>query len=193
MSAPLDAARTNPMEGGVSYTLSHRLFRLVWNLAWAMLASWTPPPLHGWRRFLLRLFGANIDGRPHVYGSAQIWYPPNLTLGHMAVLGPHSICYCMAPTEIGAYATISQHAFLCAGSHDVDDPHFQLIAKSISIGPSAWVASRAFVGPGVIVGEGAVLGACAVATRNYYEPWTIYAGNPAKKIRARKLPRTREA
>ncbi|MGH6957429.1 MAG: hypothetical protein ACREEW_12265, partial [Caulobacteraceae bacterium] len=62
----------------------------------------------------------------------------------------------------------------------------QLVARPIEIGPRAWIAAEAFVGPGVTVGEGAVLGARGVAMRDL-EPWTIYAGNPATPLRRREV------
>jgi putative colanic acid biosynthesis acetyltransferase WcaF len=39
--------------------------------------------------------------------------------------------------------------------------------------------------PNVICGEGAVLGAGAIAS-SHLEPWSVYAGNPAKFIKERK-------
>ncbi|RYH07520.1 MAG: putative colanic acid biosynthesis acetyltransferase, partial [Alphaproteobacteria bacterium] len=72
-----------------------------------------------------------------------------------------------------------------AGTHDVDDPLFQLRAYPIVIGPKAWVAAESFVGPGVTVGEGAVLGARGVTVKDLPE-WTVSAGNPARRIRERK-------
>jgi putative colanic acid biosynthesis acetyltransferase WcaF len=45
------------------------------------------------------------------------------------------------------------------------------------------------VGPGVNVGEGAVLGLGSVATRDL-EPWSVYAGVPAVKVKERKRPAT---
>ncbi|RZI93474.1 MAG: putative colanic acid biosynthesis acetyltransferase, partial [Variovorax sp.] len=57
---PLDARQARPHQGGPSFTLSNRLFRALWNVSWAVLASWTPPPLRGWRRFLLKAFGAQL-------------------------------------------------------------------------------------------------------------------------------------
>ena len=90
----------------------------------------------------------------------------------------------MAPIRIGANAVISQRAHLCAGTHDIDDAHFQLKAMPIDIGAAAWVATEAFVGPGVVVGEGAVLGARGVTVKDL-EAWSVYAGNPARFIRLR--------
>ena len=82
------------------------------------------------------------------------------------------------------YAIVSQCSFLLAGTHDIDDPNFQLQTKPIHIGRRAWVAACAIVGPGVTIGEGAVLGGGGVAFKDL-EPWTVYAGNPARRVRAR--------
>jgi len=161
------------------------MLRALWVVTWGLLAAWTPPVLHGWRRWLLRLFGAAIAPTARIYGSVRVWYPPNLVVGDNAVLGPGVHCYSMAPIRIGAHATVSQRAHLCAGTHDVDDAHFQLLAMPIEIGAKAWIATEAFVGPGVVVGEGAVLGARGVTVKNL-DAWGIYAGNPARFIRARR-------
>lgn len=185
MSRPLDAEISAPREGGPSFPLSQRLIRAIWNIVWTLGASWTPPFMHGWRRKLLVLFGATIARDAHVYGSAKIWYPANLKMGKLSALGPAADCYTMAPIEIGAYAIISQGAHLCAGSHDIDDPNMQLIARPIKIGDYAWVAAGAFVGPGAILGEGTVLGARGVVSGKSLDPWAVYAGNPARKIRER--------
>lgn len=184
MSQALDASRSRPLEGGATFPLSHRLYRSIWNLTWWLLASWTPPPMRSWRRFLLRLFGARIAPTAGIYGSVRIWYPPNLEVGEHAYIGPGANLYCMASMTIHAHALVSQGAHLCGGTHDMSDPHFQLIARPIVVGERAWIAAEAFVGPGVTVGEGAVLGARAVATRDL-EPWTVYRGNPAEPLKSR--------
>ena len=182
----LDAQVSKPTEGGASFSLFNRLFRLAWICAWGLLASWTPPFMVGWRRFLLRCFGASISRSAMVCSSVKIWYPPYLTLGDHATLGPGARVYCQAPVYIGAYAIVSQRAHLCAGEHDIDDPHFQLVSQPIRIEARAWVAAEAFVGPGVIIGEGAVLGARGVAFKDL-AAWHVYAGNPAKMVRERKI------
>jgi putative colanic acid biosynthesis acetyltransferase WcaF len=181
----LDARAAGSRAGGASFPLRHRLLRAAWIGCWGLLASWTPPMLHGWRRTLLRLFGASVAKTARIHGSVRVWYPPNLTLGDNALVGPGVHCYSMAPIRIGADAVVSQRAHLCAGTHDVDDPHFQLKAMPIEIGAGAWVATEAFVGPGVAIGEGAVLGARGVTVKDL-DAWGIYAGNPARFIRTRR-------
>lgn len=140
--------------------------------------------MHSWRAMLLRLFGARIGVGARIYGSARIWLPANLVIGENAVIGPGANCYCMATITIGPNATISQNAHLCAGGHDIDSPHFQLVARPITIGDSAWVAADAFVGPGVSIGSGAVLGARGVAAKDL-QSMGVYVGNPARLLRYR--------
>lgn len=182
---PLDAKVASSVFGAPSFSLANRMVRAVWSVTWLFLASWTPPPMHGWRRFLLRLFGARIAPTARVYRSTTVWLPSNLEMGAYAVLGPDVTCYCQAPILLGDFAQVAQGCHLCAGTHDVDDPNFQLITKPIVIGKRAWIAADAFVGPGVTVGEGAVLGARGVTFKNL-EPWTIYAGNPVRALRRRR-------
>lgn len=182
----LSAKSSGAVFGGPSFTLRHRVFRAVWSVTWLLLASWTPPPLHPWRRFLLRLFGAKIASTARIYGSVSIWYPPNLEMGAYSVLGWRTLCYNMNLVRLEDFANVAQHCFLLGGSHDIDDPSFQLITKPIVIGRYAWVAGCATVGPGVTMKEGSVLGGAAVTFRDL-EPWTVYVGNPAKPIRKRKV------
>jgi putative colanic acid biosynthesis acetyltransferase WcaF len=182
----LDAKIANTRHGGPSFSVRHRLTRLAWALVWNSLGNWTPVPLHSWRRLLLSLIGARLHKTVKVYPGVRVWYPANLSMAEYSCLASGVDCYCMDRIEIGAYALVSQGAYLCGGSHDIDDPSFQLKTRPIFIGDNAWVAAEAFVGPGVTIGKGAVLGARAVAFRDL-APFTVYAGNPARPLRKRKL------
>jgi putative colanic acid biosynthesis acetyltransferase WcaF len=168
-----------------SFSVHHRLFRGFWQVTWLLLAAWTPPALHPWRRLVLKAFGAKVHHLSDVRGSARVWYPRNLTLGEGALIGPKVICYNMAPIELERFALVSQGAHLCAGNHDIDDPDFKIFSKPIVLRAYSWVAADAFVAPGVTVGTGAVLGARGVALDDL-EPWTLYVGNPAVPKRKRK-------
>jgi putative colanic acid biosynthesis acetyltransferase WcaF len=180
----LDAKTSNPIEGGPSFGLGNRLFRVAWKSAWLLLASWTPPSLRGWRGLLLRAFGGTIALSANVYSSARVWDPRNLEMGPHSCLGPRCDCYTMARITLGAYAVVSQDAALCAGTHEIDEPAMQLVVKPIRLGAHSWIAAGAFVGPGVSVGEGAVLGARGVAFKDL-KAWSVYIGNPATFLRNR--------
>lgn len=182
----LQASRHRPLDGGASFSLGNRMFRAAWILSWTLLARWTPPPLHGWRRLVLRAFGARVGKGVRIHASTRVWYPPNLQLGDNVLLGPGAYCYNQGRIEIGSRTVISQGAHLCASSHDISDPDFQLIVRPISIGANAWVAAEAFIGPGCRVGDGAVVGARAALFRDA-EDWGVYSGNPATLIKTRAL------
>ena len=174
----------HPRFGGATFSRRNRAARALWIVTWKLLASWTPPPCKGWRRMLLRLFGAKLHPTANVRSSARVWWPANLEMGAYSSLGPDVICYNVARVTLENGASVSQRTHLCTGGHDIDDIDFPLVARPILIGRNAWVAAEAFVGPGVSVGEGAVLGARAVTVRDLAS-FTVYAGNPARAIRLR--------
>ena len=183
---PLDASAVNTYEGAPSYSLRDRIGRMVWNVVWAVFARWSPVELHVWRRVILRAFGAKIHKTAKVYPSTQVWLPSNLVMEQFSCLAGDVICYCMAPIHVGEYCTVSQRSTLCAGTHDIRDPNFQLKTKPIKLGARCWVAAEAFVGPGVTIGDGAVVGARGVVMRDV-APWTVVAGNPANVVGPREL------
>ena len=170
-----------------SFGLANKATRVVWGAVWLLLGRFTPPPLWGWRRLLLRLFGAQVGCEARVYGSTSVWLPANLTLGDGALIGPRVRLYNQGAIAVGAHAVVSQDASLCASTHEVEDPAFPLVTRPIEVGAHAWIAAEAFVGPGVTIGEGAVLGARGVAMRDL-EAWAYYAGNPAERLKDRARP-----
>lgn len=182
----LDARKTRPLEGGASFSLANRLSRVVWGLAWLLLARFTPPPLHAWRRLILRAFGAKIGKGARVHASVRVWLPANLELGENTLIGPGAYLYNQGRITIGARTVVSQGAHICASTHDINDPNFQLVVRPITIGEQAWVAAEAFVGPGVTIGDRAVVGARAALFHDA-EPDGVYSGNPARLIKQRQL------
>ena len=140
--------------------------------------------MFGWRRLILRLFGANIGHHVHVYNTAVIYMPWNLEIGDYSGIGEHALVYNLGKIKIGKFATVSQRVHLCAGSHDYTDSALPLLKLPITIGDKSWICADAFIGPNVSVGEGAIVGARAVAVKDVGE-WDIVAGNPAKYIKKR--------
>jgi len=165
------------------YTRSEYIGRVLWALA-TPLFRFSPRPLFGWRRLLLRLFGARIGRDAHIYPSAHIYLPWNLTLGEEASIGEWVLVYNLGPVTIGDRATISHRAHLCAGTHDYRDPTLPLLRLPIQIDSQAWVCADAFVGPGLHIGEGAIVGAAAVVVADV-PAWQIVGGNPAYLIKSR--------
>ena len=167
------------------YSRKEYIGRVLWMLVWPLFRC-SPRPLFGWRRFLLRCFGARVGRAVNIYPSARIEIPWNLDIGDASSIGENVLVYSLGPVRIGPRSTISHNAHLCAGSHDYRDPALPLLRLPVTIGADAWVCAQSFVGPGAVVGDGSVVGAGAVVTGEV-EPWTVVAGNPARFVKKREL------
>jgi putative colanic acid biosynthesis acetyltransferase WcaF len=164
----------------------NKLARAAWQLVWLTLYRPSPLFLHGWRRFLLRSFGARVDVGAHPYPSARIWAPWNLVMGEHSCLSHQVDCYCVDNIYLGTRVTVSQYSYLCTASHDYNCPDMPLVTAPIRIEADAWVTADVFVGPGVTIGEGAVVGARSTVVRDV-EPWTVVAGNPPRLVGKRDM------
>jgi len=167
------------------YSSGEMIRRVMWKVAQPLFRL-SPRRCFGWRRFLLRCFGAKIVRSVRAHPSATIYFPWNLEAGDESAIGEHAFVYNLGRVTMGGRATISHRANICAGTHDHTKPDFPLLRPPITIGPEAWVCADAFVGPGVTIGEGAILGARAVAMKDV-NPWTIVVGNPARESKRREI------
>ena len=163
-----------------------KIRRLLWSMVQNTLYRYSFHTWSGWRAFLLRCFGAKIGRQCTIRRTSRVYYPWLLEMGDLACLGDEANAYNLGKITIEERATISQEAYLCAGTHDFSKMDLPLITRPIVIGKDAWVCARAFVGPGVTIGEGAVVGACAVVMRDV-PPWKIVAGNRATVVGERRL------
>ncbi len=171
---------------GSPWTLWENIVRTIWWLAGKPLFRFSPSGWYGFRRALLRMFGAKIGKGVRIDNSAHIEIPWNLDLKTDVTVGPRAILYSLGKITIGERTIVSQYAHLCAGTHDYQDRRFPLICDPIAIGPDAWIAADAYVGPNVTVGRLSVLGARSSAYKDL-EPQTVYIGNPARPAHKREL------
>lgn len=169
----------------IKYGRSEMLRRVLW-LFGCILFRFSFRTMFGWRAWLLRLFGAKVGKNVHIYNSATIYMPWNLTIGDDSAIGEHAYIYNLGLIDIGARSTISHKAHLCAGTHDYTLTSLPLIKDGIRIGDNVWICADAFVGPGVNVGEGVVVGARAVVMKDVAS-YNVVAGNPAVVIKKRVL------
>jgi len=167
----------------LKYSRTEMMRRIAWSLC-VPLFRFSPRPMFSWRVFLLRLFGAKIGANVHIYNSATIYMPWHLEAGDWSAIGEHAYIYNLGQVIIGSRATLSPHAYICAGTHDYKHSDMALLKQPVTVCDQAWICAAAFVGPGVTIGEGAVVGARAVAMKDV-QPWTIVVGNPAREIGSR--------
>ncbi len=168
------------------FPVRNRFKRSLWKTVQSTLFAWSPAPLHGWRRMLLRVFGASIHPTAHIYPSVRIWAPWNLEMGALSCLSWGVDCYCVDRIRLGDYALVSQYARLIAASHSLHDPYFRLIHKPILLQQGSWICAYAYVGMGVTVGEGAVVAATATVVKDV-DPHMVVGGNPAHPIGRRTI------
>jgi len=162
-------------------------FVQLWWMAQATLFRWSPQIAYGWRRWLLRRFGAKIGKGVQIRPTVEITYPWKLTIGDWSWVGDYVTLYTLGEIHIGDNAVVSQHSYICAASHDYSVPTFNIYDNPVHIEAEAWIAAGVFVAPGVRVGHGAVVGARSVVLKDV-PPMMICAGHPAKAIRPRLAP-----
>ena len=156
----------------------------IWRIVKVTLFRFSPQFCNGWRRFILRLFGAKIGKKVLIRPSAKILYPWFLSIGDFSWIGEEVNLYNMAQISIGSNTVISQKSYLCTGSHDIESKTFDIYAKPITIGDEVWIASDVFIAPDVLIENGAVVGFRSTVTKNLSADM-IYIGNPAKPIKPR--------
>lgn len=167
------------------YDTRELLGRIAWGMG-CIAFRLSPRWLHGFRRWLLRRFGARVGIHVHIYPTVKIQYPWLLEIDDYSAIGDGVRIYNLGPLKIGKRATISQMAHLCGGSHDYQSPEMTLLRSPITIEEDSWVCADAFIGPGVTVGRGAVVGARSVVAKDV-RSWSIVVGNPAREIGERKM------
>jgi putative colanic acid biosynthesis acetyltransferase WcaF len=157
----------------------------AWWLVQFIFFKNSPQFLYGFRRFLLRLFGAKIGKKVLIRPSVQVTYPWKVTIGDYSWVGDEVVLYSLGEIEIGANTVISQRSYICAGSHDYLQSNFPIFAKKIMIQDECWLATDVYVAPGVTIGKGTVVGARSSVFKDLPSN-KICWGSCAKVIRDRK-------
>src|SRR5260370_41903523 len=93
-----------------AFSFHDRLRRLNWNICWSLLYRTSPRPLHSWRSFLLRLFGATLGPNCHFYPRSKVWAPWNLLCADQVTAGRGAGIYNPAPVPVGLRASLSPDA-----------------------------------------------------------------------------------
>jgi putative colanic acid biosynthesis acetyltransferase WcaF len=168
------------------FLFSEKLARYIWNVVYFVAFKFSPRICFSWRSMLLRVFGAKIGAQCKIYPRVKIWLPKKLNIGDGVIIGDDVNLYNIAPIVIGPEVTISQEAFLCTASHNIESQNRELVSSSITIERGAWIFAGAFISMGIKIEEGAIIGAKSVVTKNV-ATFDVVAGNPAKVIKKRKV------
>jgi putative colanic acid biosynthesis acetyltransferase WcaF len=140
--------------------------------------------MYGWRRFLLRLFGAKIGKNVIIRPNVTITYPWKVTIGDYSWIGDNVVLYSLGDIKIGSNVVISQKSYLCAASHDYGKEDFPIWSKKITIEDECWLATDVYVSPGITIEQGTIVGARS-SVFNDLPAYKICVGTPAKPIKDR--------
>ena len=156
----------------------------LWWIVQSILFGLSPQFMYGWRRWLLRCFGATVGKKVLIRPTARITYPWKVCIGDYTWIGDDVVLYSLGEITIGSNVVISQRSYICAASHDYTKPSFDIIASKVQIEEEAWLATDVFVSPGVNIGKGTVVGARSSVFEEL-PAMKICFGSPAKPIRER--------
>lgn len=157
--------------------------RLIWYFVNAMFFK-SSYPLMGPKRFLLRLFGAEIGKKLIIKPHVSIKYPWNLSIGNHCWLGENVWIDNLDKVSIGNNVCISQGALILSGNHNYKSRSFDLMVKPIIIEDGVWIGAKSIVCQGIRCKSHSVLMVNSVANSDL-EEYGIYRGNPAEKIKER--------
>jgi putative colanic acid biosynthesis acetyltransferase WcaF len=156
----------------------------LWWLVQATLFGCSPQALYGFRRWLLRMFGARIGKKVLIRPSAKFTYPWKVKIGDCCWIGDEVVFYSLGDIDVGHSVVISQRSYLCSATHDYQRPTFDMVGSFVCIEDEVWVSADVFVAPGVRIGRGAVIGARSSVFRNL-PPMMVCRGSPALPIHPR--------
>lgn len=134
----------------------------------------------------------------HCGRSVFMWAKHNLKIGDNFYIGKYSIIECDA--TIGDNVILANHVALIGRydhnyqqigtpirlSSQIRDKHYNWkgLTQSIIVENDVWIGFGAIILSGTKIGAGSIIAAGSVITKDV-EPYSIYGGNPAKKIRNR--------
>lgn len=162
-----------------------KLRMLLWRCVNVTLFQYSPFFFYGWRRFLLRMFGATIAKGATIGRTAIIDSPWNLTMGENSMIARNAWVMCSGKVHIGKNALVGEYVKILAGSHKSNSKGYDFVTAPIYIEDECWIASGAMVVAGgtrpLKIGRGAIVGAGSVVFSNV-KAMTIVVGNPAEYL-----------
>ncbi len=116
----------------------------------------------------------------------RMYSPHKIKIGNNCSIGNNSLLDGRRGIEIRNNVDIAGYVKILTLGHNLDSPLYETIGATVTIKDHVSIFTGASVLPGLTLEEGSVIALDSVLTKST-EPWGIYAGNPAKLIRKRKV------
>lgn len=136
-----------------------------------------------------------LDGCIGIHFAARYADVPTLRIGSRTGIGHNSILTIGKSISIGSDCRIASDVLIFDSSGHPTDPEARIAGKAaapeevrpVVIEDNVWIGIRSIVAPGVTIGEGSVVSAASVVLGDV-PPYTVVAGNPARRIASLKPP-----
>ena len=149
-----------------------------------------------------------------IYGQARVLSPETISIGNSVIIDDFVFLAGGKSTTIGSFVHIAAFTSIVGGGElvmedfaglsggvriytgnedylggsltnpAVPSPWRVAYRSAVRLGKHAIVGANSVILPDVELGEGAVVGANSLVTKSC-DPWTVYAGSPARPIKAR--------
>lgn len=141
------------------------------------------------RRIVGRRFRAVGTGLM-IYPDVRIYGAGNLSVGNNCRFGSHTMLQANGEIEMGDDVLLGPDVKIWSVNHAsalLDVPIFEqgYEHKKVVIGNGVWIGANAFVMPGAYIGDHCIVAAGSVVAGKAIEPYSVVAGNPARKIGSR--------
>ncbi|HTF28166.1 MAG TPA: WcaF family extracellular polysaccharide biosynthesis acetyltransferase [Flavitalea sp.] len=157
---------------------------LIWTFINYFIFYTALPWPYGFKRFLLKLFGAKLGRNLIIKINVRIKYPWKLIIGNNCWIGEDVWIDNLDDVVIGSNVCLSQGSMLLTGNHDYTISSFPYRLGKITIHDGVWIGARSVVCPGVTCQLNSILTVNSVANKDL-SLMTIYSGNPAQPLRKR--------
>lgn len=137
---------------------------------------------------ILRAYGADVKSTGIMGGCTFEGNTRNLHIGKDCFFNTTAYIESVGEVWIGNRVGFSMEVMILTSDHDIDENGqwvHEANPKPVRIEDGVWIGARSTVLPGVTIGEGTVIAAGSVVTRDC-EPWSLYGGVPARRIRGLK-------
>ncbi|WP_113923004.1 acyltransferase [Cognataquiflexum aquatile] len=139
------------------------------------------------RKMIYKYFyGMKIGKNTNIQMGLRVYSPWNIVIGSNCSIGHDSLLDGRRGIRIGNNVDLAGYIKIMTLGHDLDDPDYKTVGAPVIIEDNASLFLGVSVLPGRRVAEGTAVALDSVITKDT-EPWSIYGGNPAKKIRNRKI------
>lgn len=141
-----------------------------------------------------------VDGKCSFLFATRFSARPTLTIGDRTGIG-HDCTFAVARRiEIGSDCRIAGGVWMFDSPGHPSEPEARRRGlppdpdqvKPITVGPNVWIGGSSIIFPGVCIGEGAVIAAGSVVIADV-PPFTVVAGNPARRIAQLQAPTSSSA